>query len=369
MAEPRDATVIHVATGAPYDVLVGDALVGRLPDLLGERVQRVGLVFAEDLPDLPAPVRALLARHYDVLDLPAAARRGGQDRGRGRPLLGGARPGRLHPVRRGRHRRRGSDDRPRRFRRRHLAARRPRGARADHAARHGRRRGRRQDRHQHGRRQEPGRCLPRAGRRAVRPEPARHPPCRAELRLRAGRGRQVRLHRRPRDPAAGRGARRRARRARCCGSSSSVRSASRPTSSPATSTRPGAAPSTPAARCSTTVTPWGTRSSWRAATPCVTARPSRSAASTSPSSRGAAGVLDDAVADRHRTALATVGLPTGWSGASYDDLRARMAVDKKSRGSELRFVVLSDLAEPRILAAPREDDLRTAYDVMTGARP
>ena len=48
--------------------------------------------------------------------------------------------------------------------------------------------------------------------------------------------------------------------------------------------------------------------------------------------------------------------------------RARMAVDKKSRGSELRFVVLADLAEPRILAGPREDDLRAAYDVMTGAR-
>ena len=31
-AGPRDATVIHVATAAPYDVLVGDGLLGRLPD-------------------------------------------------------------------------------------------------------------------------------------------------------------------------------------------------------------------------------------------------------------------------------------------------------------------------------------------------
>ena len=83
----------------------------------------------------------------------------------------------------------------------------------------------------------------------------------------------------------------------------------------------------------------------------------------------AAGVLDDAVADRHRSVLTRVGLPTTWSGASYDDLRARMAVDKKSRGSELRFVVLSDLARPRILANPHEEHLRTAYDVMTGERP
>jgi 3-dehydroquinate synthase len=80
----------------------------------------------------------------------------------------------------------------------------------------------------------------------------------------------------------------------------------------------------------------------------------------------AEGVLADEVADRHRSTFERVGLPTGWSGASYDDLRARMAVDKKSRGSTLRFVVLSDLARPRILADPGEDSLRAAYDVMTG---
>jgi 3-dehydroquinate synthase len=83
----------------------------------------------------------------------------------------------------------------------------------------------------------------------------------------------------------------------------------------------------------------------------------------------AAGVLGDAVADRHRSVLTGVGLPTTWSGASYDDLRARMAVDKKARGSQLRFVVLSDLARPRILAGPSEEHLRAAYDVMTGERP
>jgi 3-dehydroquinate synthase len=78
------------------------------------------------------------------------------------------------------------------------------------------------------------------------------------------------------------------------------------------------------------------------------------------------GVLADEVADRHRTAFARVGLPTRWSDASYDDLRARMAVDKKSRGSSLRFVVLADLARPRILVDPAEEHLRAAYDVMVG---
>ena len=69
-------------------------------------------------------------------------------------------------------RRRRRDHRPGRVRRRHLAARGAGRARADHAARHGRRRRRRQDRHQHRRRQEPGRLLPRAGRRGLRPRPA-----------------------------------------------------------------------------------------------------------------------------------------------------------------------------------------------------
>ena len=45
----------------------------------------------------------------------------------------------------------------------------------DQPARDGRRRRRRQDRHQHRRGQEPRRLVPRAGRRALRPGPARHP--------------------------------------------------------------------------------------------------------------------------------------------------------------------------------------------------
>ena len=87
--------------------------------------------------------------------------------------------------------------------------------------------------------------------------------------------------------------------------------------------------------------------------------------STSPSWPGSPGVLDDATADRHRTAFERVGLPTRWYGASYDELRATMAVDKKARGSRLRFVVLSGVGAPRVLADPPEEMLRAAYAVMT----
>lgn len=76
------------------------------------------------------------------------------------------------------------------------------------------------------------------------------------------------------------------------------------------------------------------------------------------------GVLSDEVADRHTSAFGRVGLPTGYSGASFEDLRAAMAVDKKSRGDQLRFVVLHDLADPRVLAGPSEEHLRAAYEQM-----
>ena len=45
----------------------------------------------------------------------------------------------------------------------------------------------------------------------------------------------------------------------------------------------------------------------------------------------------------------------------FDDLHEAMRIDKKARGSQLRFVVLDDLARPRILAGPSDDDLRASY--------
>ena len=44
-----------------------------------------------------------------------------------------------------------------------------------------------------------------------------------------------------------------------------------------------------------------------------------------------------------------------------------MKVDKKARGSQLRFVVLDELAKPVVLAGPSEDDLRAAYTAIGGA--
>jgi len=80
-----------------------------------------------------------------------------------------------------------------------------------------------------------------------------------------------------------------------------------------------------------------------------------------------AGTLDPAVVDRHRAALSRVGLPVTYDAASFDDLHAAMKIDKKSRGNQLRFVVLDDLASPRILAGPSEEDLRAAYAAIASS--
>jgi len=77
-----------------------------------------------------------------------------------------------------------------------------------------------------------------------------------------------------------------------------------------------------------------------------------------------AGLLPDDVAARHRAAFARVGLPTTYAGAGFDELIGAMRLDKKARGSQLRFLVLRDVGDPTILAGPDEDMLRKAFEVL-----
>jgi 3-dehydroquinate synthase len=81
---------------------------------------------------------------------------------------------------------------------------------------------------------------------------------------------------------------------------------------------------------------------------------------------GVAGKLAPDIVERHRTVLQRVGLPTSYDGAGFEALLEVMKVDKKARGSRLRFVVLDDLAAPVILAGPTEADLRAAFDRIAG---
>ncbi|HVF05911.1 MAG TPA: 3-dehydroquinate synthase [Frankiaceae bacterium] len=78
------------------------------------------------------------------------------------------------------------------------------------------------------------------------------------------------------------------------------------------------------------------------------------------------GALDDATADRHRTILESLGLPTRYAADAWPRLRAAMRTDKKNRGDRLRFVVLDGLAQPAVLDSPNESLLESAYAEVAG---
>lgn len=74
-----------------------------------------------------------------------------------------------------------------------------------------------------------------------------------------------------------------------------------------------------------------------------------------------AGRLDDATADRHHAVLGSVGLPLSYKGDAWPRLLETMKVDKKSRGDQLRFIVLDSIAKPSVLRAPDPSMLVAAY--------
>jgi len=75
------------------------------------------------------------------------------------------------------------------------------------------------------------------------------------------------------------------------------------------------------------------------------------------------GVLSAEIRDRHIRILREVGLPTSYRSDNWDDLYAAMRIDKKSRGDLLRFVVLEDVARPRLLEGPDLSALYAAYEL------
>jgi len=65
--------------------------------------------------------------------------------------------------------------------------------------------------------------------------------------------------------------------------------------------------------------------------------------------------------ERHRRILTQLGLPVSYAPGHWDALYAAMQVDKKARGSMLRFVVLQDIGQPVILNGPDPALLAAAY--------
>ena len=82
------------------------------------------------------------------------------------------------------------------------------------------------------------------------------------------------------------------------------------------------------------------------------------------------GLIDAATLARHRSAFGRVGLPVGYDAVPFGELLATMRVDKKSRGAQLRLIVLAqdgDALRPRVLPGPDEQVLRDAYAALAGA--
>jgi len=80
----------------------------------------------------------------------------------------------------------------------------------------------------------------------------------------------------------------------------------------------------------------------------------------------AAGRLDDDTADRHLTVLHGLGLPTTYDPDALGELVTIMGSDKKTRSGTLRFVVLDALARPGRLVGPDPALLAAAYSVVAG---
>ena len=74
-----------------------------------------------------------------------------------------------------------------------------------------------------------------------------------------------------------------------------------------------------------------------------------------------AGRLSDVAADRHRSILTSLTLPTTYPLGRWQMLLATMRRDKKARGAMMRFIVLDDIARPTVLRGPDESLLFAAY--------
>lgn len=77
------------------------------------------------------------------------------------------------------------------------------------------------------------------------------------------------------------------------------------------------------------------------------------------------GRLSDSDVELHREVLTTVGLPTTYPSGRWDRLLPAMQIDKKARGSLLRFVVLNGMQHPVIWEGPDPALLVAAYEAVT----
>jgi 3-dehydroquinate synthase len=68
------------------------------------------------------------------------------------------------------------------------------------------------------------------------------------------------------------------------------------------------------------------------------------------------------IVELHRSVLAKLGLPTTYDRDAWVALRPILALDKKSRGSTIRFVALNGIGSTARLEDLTSDELDAAYE-------
>lgn len=82
-----------------------------------------------------------------------------------------------------------------------------------------------------------------------------------------------------------------------------------------------------------------------------------------------AGYADPAFAARHHRILELVGLPTTYPAEAFTELTETIRLDKKTRGNQLRFVILEAHARARIFTGANQQLLQSAYHAVATDQP
>jgi 3-dehydroquinate synthase len=68
---------------------------------------------------------------------------------------------------------------------------------------------------------------------------------------------------------------------------------------------------------------------------------------------------------KHLSVLQGLGLPTQYTKGEWPEVFAAMKLDKKSRGNNLRFVVITEIGKTQRLENPDEAALISAYEKVS----
>jgi 3-dehydroquinate synthase len=75
--------------------------------------------------------------------------------------------------------------------------------------------------------------------------------------------------------------------------------------------------------------------------------------------------LDEKIVEQHRRLLSNIGLPVTYQQSAFAELLALMCIDKKSRGSNIRFVGISAVAKTQRIEGLTSDDLAHVYEKIS----